>query len=446
MKIQKVKFFQFRNVPDMEKQINGANILLLAENTKGKSNFIKGLQSALCGTLGPNAIRDGKEKAEIEIQMSDFENETPVDGTEYTFKLVVKKDKEGKEKSTIEVHAPNGFKETKKTIIGTIAGEIEIPHDFVEMSKTDRGKKDQLEIIKSLFPSEVREQLALFENKSSQAYEERTEVNREIKAIEGWLNTQGYDREMLEKYANESPVDISSINVEMRKAIEINQKIGDVNSRMTIRNEQIQKDLTEIRNLELKIEGLRKSVAQAQEQNSQAQIWLKSNPEIPTTEFESKIDEATRRNQMIEKAKTMDGQMKTLASLKDRSGDLTALYESTKQAIQDAIRDIGSPIEGMTFDESNCYFNGKLIHPDQLSTSEIMDFEIRLLIAQREAQKESGKAMADVLFVERGESFGMKKLVELQKVAQANGYQIIMEQVERGTEELKIEIMPTFTN
>jgi len=445
MKIQKVRFFNFRNVPDMEKQIAGSNILLLAENTKGKSNFIKGLKAALCGELGPGAIRQGQDKAEVEIALAEYENAQPIEGSEYTFKLIVKKDKDGSERAGVEVKAPNGFKETKKTVIGTIAGEVELEYDFVELSRTDKGRKQQLEILRGLLDDETRTALELFENKAAQAYAERTEVNREIKRLEGWIATQGMDRELVEKYGAQENIDIGGLQTQIAKAHEHNSKRADVDRRLGDRGHQIQKNQTEIRNLELKIESIRRENAELDKLNIQASEWLGSNKEITSAALEQELSQAIETNKIIDRAKGLQGSLTELSQHKDRSGELTALHDSSKQAIADAIRDMHSPIEGLSFDENNAYYNGKLIHPDQLSTSEIMEFDIRLLIAKRQATKAGAdKSLADVLFVERGESFGMGKLIELQKAATACGYQVIMEQVERGTEELRVELMPDY--
>src|SRR3990167_1743364 len=444
MKIQKVRFFNFRNVPDMEKEIAGSNILLLAENTKGKSNFIKGLKAALCGQLGPGAIKQGADKAEVEIALAQYENAQPVEGSEYTFKLTVKKDKDGTERAGLEVKAPNGFKETKKTVIGTIAGEVELEYDFVELSRTDKGRKQQLEILRGLLDDDTRTALELHENKAAQAYSERTEVNREIKRLEGWIATQGMDRELVEKYGTQENVDIAGLQTQIAKAHQHNSNRADVDRRLGDRVKQIQKNQTEIRNLELKIEAIKKESAELDKLNAQASEWMGLNKTIVTEALEQELNQAIETNKMIDRAKGLQGSLTELSQHKDRSGELTALYDSSRQAIADAIRDMHSPIEGLSFDETSAYYNGKLIHPDQLSTSEIMEFDIRLLIAKREAARKDGAALADVLFVERGESFGMGKLIELQKAAAVCGYQVIMEQVERGTEELRVELMPDY--
>lgn len=447
MKIQYVNIKGFRNVPDMEKILHGSNIVLLADNTMGKSNFIRALKAALCGKLGPNAIKHGQERAEVELTLADFENETPIDGTEYRFKLTVKRDKESQETAKIEVWAPNGFKEVKKTIIGTIAGEIEQEEDFVALSRTEKGQKRQIEILRDMLDEEDRNTIQLFENKAQQAYDERTEVNREIKRIEGWIGTQGMDRQLVDQHAGKEKISVAELSSQLQGAVEHNNKIKGVCERIEERKSQAARIATDIRNAELEIEALQKKIEQLHsdakslaDMDIAARAFLQQNQEINLEDFNSRIQDADRANQVIDRANTLRTQIDLLTQQQERSGELTALYESSKQAIADAIRDM-QIFEGVTFDERSAYYRGKMVHPDILSTSEQMEFNIRLLIAQRSRVQAEGKNLADIIFVERGESFGLQKLYELQKAAKALGYQIVMEQVERGTEELKVEFM-----
>jgi len=78
------------------------------------------------------------------------------------------------------------------------------------------------------------------------------------------------------------------------------------------------------------------------------------------------------------------------------------------------------------------YYNGVEVNTDSLSESQIMELGIKMKIAQN--------PKLDVLLIENGQNLGLKKLQAIQKM----GYQIIMEQVERGLEELRIEIMPEY--
>lgn len=112
---------------------------------------------------------------------------------------------------------------------------------------------------------------------------------------------------------------------------------------------------------------------------------------------------------------------------------MTALIDSTRQVIQDAIRDMDSPIEGLGFDSEQLLYKGVPVNPDSLSKSEIMELGIKLKIAENPD--------AGVLFIQEGESIGAKRLEEIKEIAAKNNFQIIMEQVERGNEKLTVELV-----
>lgn len=430
MKIKKVKFTNFRNVPDIEKELNGSNILLLAENAKGKSNFIKGIQAALAGKLGKFAIAEGKDKSEVEVLMSDYDdNGQCIPGTDYTFKLKIRKDRGGDEKVGLEVIAPNGFKEERKTVIGSIAGEIELDYNFVELSKTATGKKKQLEIIKSYLDEETLKSLALYENKTKQYYDERTEINRDIKAIEGFIFESGLLPMDFTTYANK--IDVTDLQAKITEGLAMNSKIKDVQERIKERYGRRGEIEAQIAQLQIELKNIEKK-------NDDAAEWLKQNKPVDIESLNAEMATASEHNMKHSKVMDLNKRNELLAELKDKAGELTALYESTKQAISDAIADMDHPIEGISFDSDNVYYKGKLVDESTMSTAEIMMLEAELKMCKAPG--------AEVVFIQRGESLGMQMLSTLQRVAKERGYQLIMEQVERGTEELRVEFMPDFTN
>ena len=120
--------------------------------------------------------------------------------------------------------------------------------------------------------------------------------------------------------------------------------------------------------------------------------------------------------------------------LKERSENLTIQYNTSKQAIEDTIRDLILPIEGLSFDEhGTVYYKGKVVHEDNLSTAEQMCLNLDLLMAKQNK--------AGVILIERGESIGQDFLEALKVEAKKRNMNIIMEQVMRGQKELKIEVM-----
>lgn len=436
MRTQKVIFKNYRNVPDMEKELNGQNIILLGENTVGKSNFIKAILGALGNGFGKNAVRTGQNSAEVEIRMADFtDDHQPIPGTEYTFRAEIEKKGE-QEEVKLSVIAPNGMKDKRKSAIGSIVGELELDYNFVELSKTKDGKKKQIEIIKSYLDQETREFLQSVENKVNTAYDDRTNVGRKLDAAKGFLKTAGMTADDFKKYS--TAIDTSKLSSELEAAGKTNQQISDVTKRIEDRNERIPSIEKEIKALEAKIVSFREELVDIANKNSEAKKFLEANKPVDTDALRKQMAEAEAHNKNHATCLALSKQQKEAKELEAEYGELTALINSSRQAISDAIKDMDLPIDGITFDQDNIFYKGKIVDENNMSTAEIM-----MLEAQLKMCKAPG---AEVLFIQRGESLGSKLLADLQAKAKENGFQIIMEQVERDTEELKIEFMPEYEN
>jgi hypothetical protein len=163
------------------------------------------------------------------------------------------------------------------------------------------------------------------------------------------------------------------------------------------------------------------------------EAFLKSNTKIDVTEFETKLQNANEINAQVSQAKELKAKLAEKDKLTNDIGEMTALIDSTRQVIQDAIRDMDSPVEGLGFDSDQLLYKGIPVNPDSLSKSEIMELGIKLKIAENPD--------AGVLFIQEGESIGAKRLEEIKEIASKNNFQIIMEQVERGNEKLTVELV-----
>ncbi len=164
--------------------------------------------------------------------------------------------------------------------------------------------------------------------------------------------------------------------------------------------------------------------------------WLKDNPNKDVSKLNVELSNIGKHNEKNAQVKDFLAKKKEKQEKEAESGELTALIDSEKSAIHTTLRQMDFPVKGITFDEENVYFNGKLVDETAMSTAEIMMLEAELKMAKC--------PKAEVLFIQRGESLGLPLLKELQASAKKRGLQIVMEQVERGTEELKIEFMPKF--
>lgn len=418
MKIQEVKIKEFKCLKDIEKEIKGNNIVLMGDNGVGKSSFIQFIEIALGKqtNIPPNATGEG-------------EVITDKNGNKYTFTV---KFKDGK--PVVTVTSPDGLKDARKGTIAGIVGALDFDIDeFVELSKTEKGRKQQVEIFKSFLSEDVRKEISRFEANVKANYESRTETNRSLKEKEAVVNSNPLLKEIgISKFEK---VDTKEVCAQFETANESNNKIKDVISRVEQRKAEIKSKGEQILKLQLELDQLKDDSYALTEQNKSADIWLKKkeNQIIDLSQFEEKIESASEINKRFDAAEQLKKDIAIVEKLKEEAGELTAKVESEKQAILDAIRDMETPIEGLSFDDEQLIYNGIPVNPDSLSTSEIMELGIRLKMAEN---PELG-----ILFIQRGESLGAKRLQEIQSIADKAGWQIIMEQVERGKEKLHIEIM-----
>jgi len=434
MKIQSVKIANFRNLEFIEKQINGANIILLGENQKGKSNFIKAIEIALGMTsqIGVDPVAHGKTEAHIQVVTDDK-------GNEYKFEV---KFKEGVDRPTVTVTAPNGLKNTTKTVIGSIVGEIEFDIDkFVEMSRTVSGRKEQVEIVRSFLPEDVKETLRKHENAIKLNYEDRTEINRQIKAMDGFIASSGLEPGDKEKYFLIEPVE--PLNAELNTAIDKNKQIDKADAARDLADKSMASNITEAEKIGNQIEELKKKRSELESANVDIMLNIqkidawKSDPANKPVELkvvQDKIEAAQKHNVKHAKVNDVRTQEMKRDELAKEAENLTVLIETARQLVSDTIKDLEMPIEGLSFIDDALTYNGSVVDESTLSTSEIMMLGVKLKMAKN--------PNARVLFIERGESLGTQKLKDLQDMAKKYDFQIIMEQVERGTEELVIEFMP----
>jgi len=410
MKLQKVRINKFQILSNIDVEPMGANILLLGDNGVGKSTFIRVIKIALgdITDIPPNA----KGSYEIVVDKN---------GQDYTFTVEFKSGK-----PVITVISPDGFKDQSKGILGSLVGALSFNIDeFVHLSKTTAGRRKQVEIYKSFLPEDVQDELRKLESKVKDTYNERTELNRIIKITDIEITSHdlfGYINQVFEQ------VDVERVYKELQMARDHNQKIIDVSQRIVEREEAIANASEEIADLERMIRTKREAIETTNKINSEATAWLDENFELDVEELEHSLSTANQANTNHTEIDGLNKKLKWLEQMKEEAGEMTALIDSSKQAIIEAVKDMDTPVEGLYYDMEGLIYNGNLVHPSVLSTAEIGHLGIKLKMAENPD--------LGILFIENGQNYGSKRLAEIESY----GWQIVMEQVERGTEELKIQI------
>jgi len=412
LKLLKVKIEDFKCIKNLEKDVQGKNIILMGENGVGKSSFIQFIKLALGDTSNIPQVDDAKGHIVVDR-----------DGQE--FKFFVKWEK-GKPKVT--VHTPDGFRDDRKSVIAQIVGAIDFNIDeFVRLSETTSGRKQQVEIYKSFLNEKDRDELFKIERMVQLDYDERTELNRKIKTLDGFIKEHPMHNSPHLSY---EPIDVQDLSEQLKAGQTHNDQVKGVEARMTEREFQVNSNTEEIERMKSKIVALEQENSALVEKNNEAYSYIKKNPLVDLSELMDKMSDAQRNNAIVEQARDYQAKLNEKTSLDGFVEDLTVRVEVGRQSIQDAVRDMDL-VEGLTFDAEQLYYNGVPVSVANMSTSEIMELGIFMKM-----HKSLG-----MLFLERGESLGTARLKRIQEMAEQNGWQLIMEQVERGKEELVVEFM-----
>lgn len=433
MKLQKVSIKEYKKLKDIEFTPEGHNVLIIGENGLGKSTIIQFIQIALGkqDNIPPMAFGEGV----VVVNK---------DGSQYTLKVAIK---EGK--SVVTVITQDGLKDNRKGAIASLVGPISFDiEQFVNLSKSKSGRKEQVEIVKGFFPVATREEIKKYENNLVVEEEERTQIGRDRDKLDGSIRLNALINTNLDKYEF---TDLSKVSDDLKAANDHNSKIVDVESRKQQRNQaitnqnsiiidaeiQIENKKKEILALEQKVAASKKLIDEEKVKNIQADEWIKSNPIKPTADFETAIKNATDNNNKYNDAQKLKKDIKELELLETQYGEQTVKIELTRQAIQDCIRDTfndpdSQVLEGLSFDDEKLIYNGFPVHPESQSESEIMTLGAKLKLCEN---RELG-----ILLLERTESFGEKRWQEILQMCEKEDLQLIGEFVQRGQEELMIEI------
>lgn len=418
MNVQTVKIKEFKILNDFEAEINGNHILLCGDNGVGKSSLIQFLKIALGdqSNIPPNA----KGKGEVVFDHN---------GNALTCKVSFK---DGK--PVVKVSGHGISIDNNKGAIASLFGAVDFnPEKFVELSKTSKGRKEQLDEFKSTLDPDFIKGIAEFQANVKNNYDSRTELNKDLTKLKGSValhplnNLPNYE---LEKFQE---VDTVAVMEQLTFANSKNEKFTKVSDGIETRKKAIQEKINKIAELNKQIDDLNLEIKTVGKEVEDGNKWLKENPKVDTSVIEKTISDASEINKKAASAKQLIEDRAKIEKYTEEAGELTANIESSTEAIANAIREMESPVEDLSFDDEQLIYKGVPVSPDSLSTSEIMELGIRLQMVKN--------PNLGILFIQRGESLGTDRLKLIKELADNEGWQIIMEQVERGKKQLEIEIM-----
>jgi len=419
MSVQQVKIKKFTVLKDFIHDFKGQSVLITGKNAIGKSSIMKFIRIALGEK---DCIAPG-----LEI---DGEVHTNIKGEQYKFSVKMER---GKPKVTVT--GPNGMSDSRVGVIGKITGAMNFDiTEFVRMSMSDKGRKDQVALFKSFFPEEIVEGINNMEANVKVAFEERAQLNKDVKQLAAAIKSNELDVMVDTELAKIKEVDISATMADLKKIQEANAKVQGVINNRDVRAKELVSERQAIGELEERLAKMMSAYDAKEKLQGDAIKWLEAHPPLETDSLEETIKNATKSNQDYAAAQKLIKDRALLAKMTEESEQATVNVESQREAIKTSIKEMTQDmVPGLEFDETGLVYNGLPVHPDTHSTSERIKLGMRMKIAQN---KDIG-----VLFLENLESVDEDGLKAIMEEANALDMQVIGEEVHRGQKEMKFEII-----
>lgn len=473
MYIKQIQIQNFQAIKEFNGDFEGNVYLVTGENELGKSTLLKAIMVLLTGNRD-EVLRNGEDKGFAKIVVGG-------DGKEYEVELRMTK---ANPRGTITIKSKDaGLRSDRVTALQEIFGYQDFDaNEFVSWSETAEGRRKQVQIVKSLLPTETQQRIFEIDAESTRIKEQRKEDNSTLKTYSTLLAKAEKEIKPGDVETYSEALDLQELLEQQAQAVKLEEKAKSVKEKLAQREKTIAETPQRYSDLDKKrAEALeaRKSAEEAakavmeeaiekakqdylasvnrikkqwednrvyldeQEKLIQAEdadaikrrdnckAWLENYEANKPADVSQKINDIQHHNEMHRKVEdylaAKQNKEEASAKVADHEKKLLSLSAEREALIKKA----DLPITGLNFTEDGLELNGIPFVAGKVSDSQIMEVAAKLIIAKNPTVK--------VFRIARGESLGKKKLEALVKFAKENGFQGFVEQVVREQNELKVE-------
>ena len=384
------------NIDAIVVDANGKNVTLTGKNGAGKSAFLKAIEFALSGkslASTPEPVRHGQKSGDILLDLGD---------------IVVKRHFTN-ESSTVKIENKDGmvFK-SPQALLDKFRGNI----SFDPMSFAGLPEKQQKEVLLGMIDLPI--DLDDLDLKRKGIYENRTDVNRDIKRLEG--QRDGIPDMPGVPDDEESAVDVMADMQKASEQITINNKLLTEYEKLQLDNVKIEKD---IKQLEDDLCLLREQHTSNTTRRLQMTPVVERIVDIDLEQFKCKLEDVEQINVQVRQKQDRIRIVTQINELKATSIGMTVNMTAIDTLKTKTISEAGMPVDGLGFNESGVTF-------DEVPLSQCSDGQKRLISAR------IGMAMNPdlrVLWVPDASLLDSDSIKDLKVMADENGYQLWLEQV-----------------
>ncbi len=413
MRILKLSAENVKRIKAVEIVPSGDLVVIAGKNDAGKSSILDAIEMAMGGEARtpPAPVRRGQKKATVILDLGD-----------YIVKRTLGAD--GSRKLTVENKDGARFP-SPQALLDRLYSDLSF--DPLAFERMDR--KAQAETLRGLVGLDVSD----LEGKRQRLYDERAEVNQEIRALEVTADGLVPDAD-----TPAEEVSIEAIAAELEAAETRQQELSAARVVYRDRTADMEKAdgrrlaaVNEIAILTRRLADLEAAVPELELELSHAQeaVALATKgiqaaaADVPDTgEIRERLKGAERLNTRVRGRRQYDLAVQALENAKGRSRHLTTEIAGVDAEKQERLEKAAFPVDGLGFDEEGVTLGG--LPFEQASTSDRIRVSVAIGLASNPSLK--------VLLVRDGSLIGQEKLEILAQMATAAGAQVWLEMLQEA--------------
>lgn len=394
---------------------DGALVVIGGDNDQGKSSVLDSIVYALGGksTIPPKPLRSGAKNGKVVVKL---------DGDDglHLSPLTVERTFSDSGKTQLRITTDDGYEAPSPQSI--LDGLCARGLAFDPLAFTRKSPKEQAEMLRKIVGLDFSE----LDQKRKQLYDQRTEVNRDGKALRARFDAMPFHDD-----APKEEVSVAELIEERKRREAVNRQNQQQRSAVATAErkcEQLQREAFEleeqIRQLQLKLEAKQADRKSAESQLETLKAAVSELKDEDTSDIDERVASAVSLNSKLASNLQRATVEKELEALREESARLSEDIDDIDAEKLKQTSEAQWPVEGLGFDENGVTFKG--LPFEQSSSSDQLCVAASIGLAMNPALR--------VLLIHDGSLIGDKRLERLAKLAADKDAQIWIERVSTGEE------------
>lgn len=414
MKITSLQVENVKRLKAVEIKPDGSLVIVGGKNGAGKSSVLDSIAYAIGGKdLCPTMpIRKGEENAVVRVTLDD---------------LVIERTWTPKG-SYLKVTNAAGFKTpSPQALLDALVGRLTFdPLAFARLSDTAEGRRKQAAILREVYGLDFSEE----EQKSKMAFDERTGLNRDLKAeqarLAGTPKVEAPDEEIS---ISDAIGELEAARKRNADGNAIGTEIQTATSTRTATNETLAVERKRVTGLECQLKAAKDAVAKTEkkitDQDAAIETLARRQAEFQFTDaapLEKKVADAETTNSNVRQNRERSKLSARVKNLEEKVAAQTAIIEDCESTKQMKLSEAQFPIEGLSVDSDGVTLSG--VPLDQASQAEQLRLSVAIGLAQNPKLK--------VLLIRDGSLLDENGLKLIGEAAEKSEAQVWIERVTNG--------------